>query len=136
MINQEFKKYYRFPLQMWDDFTAKVFTQDNDMAFDWLLPYDEKYDTVKQRHLDKINGLPSNVPKAGVTYYHQDGKIIAKIDGRADLPLALIRGWGMLTGGEHRLPPEKAAEIQDAFADYCIEKLNEKIDGYDLPNRF
>jgi hypothetical protein len=125
MINEDFKNYYKFPLKMWKDFSTKVFTQENNMAFDWLLPWGEKYDGAKKRHLDKINGLPSDVPKMGVTYYHKDGKIIAKIDGRNDLPIALIRGWGMLTGpGGYHLPEEKAAEIQDAFADYCIERLN------------
>lgn len=124
---EEFKKYYKFPLKMWKDFSVKVFTQENNMAFDWLLPWDEEYNVLKQRHLDKINGLPSNVPKMGVTYYHKDGKIIAKIDGRDDIPIALIRGWGMLTGpGGYHLLEDKAAEIQDAFAEYCVNMLNKK----------
>jgi hypothetical protein len=33
----------------------------------------------------------------------------------------------MLTGvGGYNLPADKAAEIQDAFADYCVEMLNKK----------
>ena len=33
----------------------------------------------------------------------------------------------MFTGpGGYHLPQEKAAEIQDAFADYCVEMLNKK----------
>ena len=31
---EDFKNYYKFPLKMDDDFTIKVFTQDNRMAFD------------------------------------------------------------------------------------------------------
>ena len=123
----EFKKYYKFPLKMQEHFTGKVFTQENNMAFDWLFPWGEKYDNVKQRHLDKINGLESNIPKEGVTYVHNDGIIIAKFENGEEYKIAMIRGWGMLTGvGGYNLPAEKAAEIQDAFADYCVEMLNKK----------
>ena len=124
---EEFKKYYKFPLKMREDWTGTVFTQENNMAFDWLIPYDEEYDAIKQRHLDKINGLESDVPKDGVTYVHDEGRIIAKLDDGTECKIALIRGWGMLTGpGGYHLPEDKAAEIQDAFADYCVEMLNKK----------
>jgi hypothetical protein len=124
---EEFKKYFKFPLKMWEHFTGKVFTQENNMAFDWLFPWGEKYNDLKQRHLDKINGLESNVPKEGITYIHKEGRIIAKMDDGSELGIALIRGWGMLTGvGGYNLPADKAAEIQDAFADYCVEMLNKK----------
>lgn len=124
---EEFKQYYKFPLKMWEFTTSKVFTQDNKMAFDWLFPWGEKYDNVKQRHLDKINGLESNVPKEGVTYVHDKGRIIAKFEDGSECKIALIRGWGMLIGvGGHNLSADKAAEIQDAFADYCVEMLNKK----------
>ena len=124
---EEFKKYIKFPLKMWEHFTGKVFTQENNMAFDWLLPWGEKYDNLKQRHLDKINGLESNVPKEGITYVHKKGRIIAQMDDGSELGIALIRDWGMLTGpGGYHLPEAKAAEIQDAFADYCVEMLNKK----------
>lgn len=124
---EEFKQYYKFPLKMWEDWTGKVFTQENNMAFDWLFPWDEKYDSVKQRHLDKINGLESNVPKEGVTYVHNDDIIIAKFEDGTEYKIALIRGWGMLIGvGRYNLPIDKATEIQDAFADYCVEMLNKK----------
>ena len=124
---EEFKQYYKFPLKMWEGWTGKVFTQENNMAFDWLFPWGEKYDDLKQRHLDKINGLESNVPKEGVTYIHNDGLIIAKFEDGEEYKIALIRGWGMLIGvGGYNLPVDKAAEIQDAFADYCVEMLNKK----------
>lgn len=41
-MNSEFKEYYKFPLKMWEDWTGKVFTQENNMAFDWLFPWDKK----------------------------------------------------------------------------------------------
>lgn len=124
---EEFKKYFKFPLKMWKDFSVKVFTQENNMAFDWLLPWGEEYNDLKRIHLDKINGLESNVPKEGITYVHKEGRIIAQMDDGSELGIALIRGWGMLTGvGGYNLPADKAAEIQDAFADYCVEMLNKK----------
>ena len=124
---EEFKKYFKFPLKMWEHFTGKVFTQENNMAFDWLFPWGEKYDDVKQKHLDKINGLESNVPKKDITYIHKDGLIIAKFENGKEYKIAMIRGWGMLTGvGGYNLPTDKAAEIQDAFANYCVEMLNKK----------
>lgn len=124
---EEFKKYYKFPLKMREHFTGKVFTQENNMAFDWLFPWGEKYDDVKQSHLDKINGLESNIPKDGITYIHNDGLIIAKFENGKEYKIAMIRGWGMLTGvGGYNLPADKAAEIQDAFANYCVEMLNKK----------
>lgn len=44
-----------------------------------------------------------------------------------DLEIILIRGWGMLTGvGGYNLSADKAAEIQDVFANYCVEMLNKK----------
>ena len=36
-----------------------------------------------------------------------------------------IRGWGNLTGaGAHNLSVEEAANIQDTFADFIVERLN------------
>lgn len=123
---EEFKKYYKFPLKMWNDFSIKVFTDDNRMAFDWLLPDGKKCNEYKQKVLNKINGLESDIPKEGAYYYHDGGRIIVKTQNR-DLEIILMRGWGMLTGvGGYNLPLEEAAKIQDAFADYCVEMLNKK----------
>ena len=120
---EEFKKYYKFPLKMWKDLYIKVFTQENNMAFDWLLPYGEKYNSLKERLLDKINGKEVNIDK---TFYHKEGYIYARGEATA-IKVALIRGWGMLTGiGGYNLSADKAAEIQDAFANYCVEMLNKK----------
>jgi hypothetical protein len=118
---EEFKKYYKFPLKMWKDFYNKVFTDDYNMAFDWLLPYGEKYNDLKEKLLNKINGEEVDINK---TFYHKEGIVYAKGEV-IDIKVALIRGWGMLTGvGGYNLPQEKAAEIQDAFAEYCVKTLN------------
>ena len=34
---EDFKQYYKFPLKMWEFMDIKVFTDDNKMAFDWLI---------------------------------------------------------------------------------------------------
>ena len=120
---EESKKYYKFPLKMWEHFTGKVFTQDNNMAFDWLIPYGEKYNTLKENFLNKINGEDVNIEKS---FFHKEGYIYARGEV-IDVKVALIRGWGMLTGvGGYNLPADKAAEIQDSFAEYCVEMLNKK----------
>lgn len=120
---EEFKKYFKFPLKMQKDFYSKVFTQENNMAFDWLLPYDEKYNALKETLLSKINGEDVTIEK---TFFHKEGYIYARGEV-TNIKVALIRGWGMLTGvGGYNLPADKAAEIQDAFADYCVEMLNKK----------
>ena len=108
---------------MWKDFYSKVFTQDNNTAFDWLLPYGEKYNDLKEKLLNKINGEDVNIEK---TFFYKEGYIYARGEVTG-IKVALIRGWGMLTGvGEYKLPTDKAAEIQDTFAEYCVKMLNKK----------
>lgn len=123
---EEFKKYYKFPLKMWDDFYCKVFTQDNNMAFDWKLPYNSRYDDTKKRLLDRINGLEVE-SKHKDTEYYLDGINIMARTIKGEIKVAVVRGWGMLTGiGGYNLDEDKAAEIQDAFTTYCVEMLNKK----------
>ena len=54
VVFEEFKQYYKFPLKMWEFMEIKVFTDDNKMAFDWLvnIPRD-----TKQKLIDRINGI-------------------------------------------------------------------------------
>ena len=120
---EEFKKYYKFPLKMQKHFYSEVFTQENNIAFDWLLPYSEKCNDLKEKLLSKINGEDINIEK---TFFYKEGCIYARGEV-IDVKVALIRGWGMLTGVRgYNLPADKATEIQDAFANYCVEILNKK----------
>ena len=124
-VNNEFKEYYKFPLKMWEFMAIKVFTDDNKMAFDWLVnvPRD-----TKQKLIDRINGVNTESYKTKKTFYQKDGIVYCRIEDKdQELKLFRIRGWGMLTGvGGYNLPIDKATEIQDAFADYCVEMLNKK----------
>jgi hypothetical protein len=50
----------------------------------------------------------------------EDGDNVGEI-----IKIARIRGWGMLIGrGGHNLDENKAIEIQDSFAEYCVKMLN------------
>ena len=127
-MNNEFKQYYKFPLKMWDFLDIKVFTNDNKMAFDWLIniPRD-----IKQKIIDCINGIDAKPYKIKKTFYLKDGIVYCRIedgpDSGQEIKLFRMRGWVMLTGpGGYHLSQEKAAEIQDAFANYCVEMLNKK----------
>ena len=123
-----FKEYYKFPLKMWEFMDIKVFTDDNKMAFDWLvnIPRD-----TKQKLINRINGVNTEPYKIKKTFYQKDGIVYCHIEegpnADQEVKLFRIRGWGMLTGiGGYNLPVDKAAEIQDAFTNYCVEMLNEK----------
>ena len=103
----------------------KVFTDDNKMAFDWLvnIPRD-----IKQKLIDRINGVNTEPYKTKKTFYLKDSIVYCQIENKdQEIKLFRIRGWGMLTGiGGYNLSADKAVEIQDAFTNYCIEMLNEK----------
>ena len=123
---EDFKPYYKLPLKMWEFMDIKVFTDDNKMAFDWLvnIPRD-----TKQKLIDRINGVNIEPYKFKKSFYHKnDGVVYCRIEGKdQEMKLFRIRGWGMLTGvGGYNLPTDKAAEIQDVFTNYCVKMLNEK----------
>ena len=127
----DFSKYYKFPLKMWEGTTGKVFTDDNNMAFDWLLPYGEEYNGIKQRFLDRINGYDYTPWGTKKTFYKNDnGHIVCKIEegenAGKEIKVLLVRGWGMLTGvGGYHLPVEEASKIQDEFTAHILKCLND-----------
>lgn len=127
----DFSKYYKFPLKMWEGTTGKVFTDDNKMAFDWLLPYGKQYNGIKQRLLDRVNGYDYTPWGIKKTFYENDnGHIVCKIEegenAGKEIKVLLIRGWGMLTGvGGYHLPAEEASKIQDEFTAHILRCLND-----------
>ena len=127
----DFSKYYRFPLKMWEGTTGKVFTDDNNMAFDWLLPHGEKYNGIKQRLLDRINGYDYTPWSVKKTFYKNDnGHIVCRIEegknASNEVKVLLVRGWGMLTGvGGYNLDPSVASQIQDDFTEFILKQLND-----------
>ena len=127
----DFSKYYKFPLKMWEGTTGKVFTDDNNMAFDWLLPYGKQYNGIKQRLLDRINGYDYTPWSKKKTFYKNDnGHIVCKIEegenAGNETKILLVRGWGMLTGvGGYNLDPSVASQIQDDFTEFILKQLND-----------
>lgn len=126
----DFKQYYKFPLKGMEGL-LKVFTDDNQMAFDWLLPYGETFEGVKQRLLDRINGYDYTPWSVKKTFYLNDnGHIVARLEegeqvGK-EMKILVVRGWGMLTGvGGYHLPAEEAVKIQDAFTNHILKCLND-----------
>lgn len=133
----DFKKYYTFPLRVEEPYDIKVFTADGSMAIDYpfamLHSAEQAYyldSAIKAKMLDQINGVTEDFRMENVLIYDpKDTSIYLEV---ADMKLLLmvIRGWGNLTGpGGHNLPEEKAAKIQDAFANYVVERLRTKKDG-------
>lgn len=122
-----FKDYFKFPLKMWEFMDIKVFTDDNGMAFDWMVNCPRE---VKEKLLDVINGYVPAKFSVLSEFKYDGSKIVCKLTSDNEtrqINLCLIRGWGRLTGiGGYNLDPDKAAEIQDAFAEYCVDKLNGK----------
>lgn len=125
---EKFKNYFKFPLKMWEDFYIKVFTDDDKMAFDWLCRIP---DDIKFKMLDVINGNAPAMQKVPKLFRHEAGEIYCKFLGGSnegqEIKILRIRGWGMLTGtGGYNLDSDEAAEIQDTFAEYIVDKLNGK----------
>ena len=115
---KECLKYYELPLR--DDYPY-IFCNDGAMAFNWM----GNLDSEKRRDIiQKMNG-ELTVLKFRQKVFYRDGKI-CYINNKGEIqPLLLVRGWGHLIGiGGHNLPPKKAAQIQDEFAEYMVEQIN------------
>lgn len=113
-----YKDIYVFPLEV-DDF-GWVHDQSDNFVFQFVGPnnYDEN---SRQILLDAING--KSPIGLGNPVKHVNGEI-QSFDGT---PMILIRGWGGLTGiGGHNLSNEEAANIQDTFADFIVEQINNR----------
>jgi hypothetical protein len=118
-------KYFKLPLQLWEECDIKVFDADNNMAFDFPLPMfsNENYarvsDNDKRKIVDIINGKEIATKKHNLTY--KDG--IIYLD---DKDFIIIRSWGRLTG-LLQLSTKKARQIQDEFAEFIIKKLTPNV---------
>lgn len=117
---------YKLPLYI-DEGDCQVYAQENSnhglvMALDWFnndITGDcYELNDIKKNIVRKINGenielsIKFNTGKSAITIYS------------GDTPIMCIRGWGMLAGYPFRMIMEEASQIQDAFRDWIIEKLN------------
>lgn len=113
----DWKDVYKFPLYMWENFEVKVFTKEDQMAFDWMGNFTSE---CKKKIISIINGeqKPPHRDK-----FYRDGIVI--YHKGLEKPILRIRGWGYLTGvGGLRLSEDEAIRIQNEFGDYIIKQLN------------
>lgn len=123
MYNEYFKKPYEFKFGY-----TKVWTANNEMAFDFVpkMIEPDAYEMSledKQGLIDVINGSDKKISN-DFKFKYQNGTIYLN-----DKPFIWIRSWGRLTGtgGGLGLSAEKATEIQDSFANYIVERLNNSV---------
>lgn len=108
-----FKDVYQLPLRIDEFCPIYVFSENNVTAFNIIT---EDADLISEI-LEIINGNSKKKISNNVAF--EDGYIL--IDRE---PVLLVRGWGYLTGsGGLNLPSEKAAKIQDDFADWVVNRL-------------
>lgn len=107
---------YVLPLEK-DSYGSQVYDQRDNFVFQF-----EKINDDNQKEVIYIlNDLQK--PTIEHSFVNKDGEIW--MDDKRHI--ITIRGWGNLTGtGAHNLPAEEAANIQDTFAAWIIEKLTKK----------
>ena len=111
-----FRDIYKFPLVELGYSIGRVYDSGNNFVFQFHI----ESKSTKEKLLKCING-EINLTNPHISFRHEDGFILDNDHNK----LILIRGWGNLTGiGAHNLPVEEAANIQDTFADFIVERLN------------
>lgn len=131
-----FKSYFKFPLYL-DEYMDKVFTVDDEMAFDFGLSFKENQGiNLTRRTMEKIVkvlNLETYEPTRDLDLkYVEDGTIT--LDNKNFIT---IRGWGRLTSDNYNvgcfgLGGENAAIIQDNFAYFILSRLTTKKFNYDF----
>ena len=105
---------YELPLHQ-DEYGTWVYDNKSNFVFQ----FEKVNENNRKDILDILNGVrePESIDHV---FTYEDRYIV--MDGEREI--ILIRGWGNLTGtGAHNLPSEEAANIQDTFAAWIIEKL-------------
>lgn len=123
MYKDYFKKPFKFLFGQ-----TKVFTSDNQIAFDFVPKMIEPDAYImsfedKQGIIEIINGAEKKINN-NFKFKYECGTIFLD-----EKPFIWIRSWGRLTGtgGGLGLSSEKAKEIQDSFANFIIKKLEAAI---------
>lgn len=117
-----FRKYYKLPLHIDDFCESYIWTDDNEMAFNYLDTNKINLGDLKEINniIDKINN--GNNISFNAEINKEDNTVI-NING---IPKIMIRGWGNLTAPScHNLSIEDATKVQNNFIDWIIKRLNE-----------
>ena len=104
---------YLLPLEL-AGYGCHVYDQRDNFVFQFQIRNEKTQKSI----LKILNGELEMKTKHSFTY--ENGCIV--MDG--EYTIIMIRGWGNLTGiGAHNLAEDEAANIQDTFAAWIIEKL-------------
>ena len=127
MAKIDFKECWKLPFRY--DGYGYIWSDDNVMVFTFNDPEDcseeayKKMDDMALNFVSLLNGeggekIPNLVVRGGVDLY---------IEGNIwDKHIGYFRGWGHLTGsGALRMSEQDAAEVQDEFIAWCLEKLSD-----------
>lgn len=111
-----YKDVYMLPLHVSHDWV-----RDEKHQFVFQFEDAVRSDNVQRQILGIINGYGK--PSTQHHFIHENGYI-----SEGGKNYILIRGWGNLTGtGGHNLSVEEAANIQDTFAEFIVNQLNQKV---------
>ena len=123
LIVKTFRDIYKFPLYdqyVDDDFRSRRIVDQHD---NFVFQFEKISENDQIKILDIINETFKHKDSIDVHYEQRTQKI--KI---GEKPLITIRGWGNLTGsGGHNLSQQEAANIQNTFAEYIVNKLNKTL---------
>lgn len=123
---ETYKDIYKFPLKQWDSF-SRVDDAKGNFVFQFEPrfnngDYQDGWKDFEKKALAVING-EDNFKET--KFHSEEGQIF--VDGDT-VPIITIRGWGNLTGiGAHNLPADEAANIQDTFTEFIVERLNATV---------
>lgn len=108
-----FKDVYQLPFSLDEHSMSYIWSANGVMTFNYFFRNEDNINII----LGILNGTLKDKVTNKLTY--EEGCI--KIEGK---PMLLLRGWGHLTGcGALNLPPDQAANIQDDFANWVVNKL-------------
>lgn len=114
---KSYKDIYNLPLIL-DEGTNRVYDGDNNFVFQFIVQ-----DEPEQHFLLDVINDKNKIISSQSYFYHSKGQIFNCYDNA----IILIRGWGNLTGiGAHNFPETEAANIQDTFAEFIVERLNKR----------
>lgn len=118
---------YKLPLKL-SEYGSHVYDKWSNFVFQFEPKFDAKgnyaegYKELEDKVLRCINGEQIERKTKNIAI-HKEGRIF--IGG---VHLITIRGWGNLTGtGAKNLSAEEAANIQDTFAEFIVERLNKDL---------
>ena len=129
MTLKTYKDIYKFPLHK-----TKYGSHVNDAEYNFVFQFEPKF-TEKGNYAEGWKEFEDKVLNClnDITPLELENKSIFTLDegeifinqGDVKSHIITIRGWGNLTGiGAHNLSGEDASNIQDTFAEYIIQKLN------------